>query len=307
MTSAVDSSDRRRLLASLSVTRSVAIRWGVLSTAAFFGSGFLLGAVLEAVTGTALEPITVAASSPLELFVGIVLVIALLVVVIVPHELLHGVFMARYGAGPAYGVDLSGFALPSVYARSSGASYTRDQLLVILLAPFVLISAVGIWLLAVVQSPLLIVPIAANVAGSVGDLWMAAHLLRYPASVEVTGLPDEQGQGLGIYGTVGDHRVRRIPLERGFVSFLSGAAGTFTAVVVGLICGVILSLAFGSGDFVLGDPDGPWFLVRHELDPDGYAASFEFGETTLVVLSTLGGLGWAGWSALYGRLERSEP
>ena len=287
----------RRPLASVKVTRSVAVRLGVVSTASFFWAVALLGVVLEAITARALEPITVVASSPLELLVGVLFVIVLLVLVVVPHELLHGLAMMRYGAAPSYGVGVSGFLRPHAYVMSSESAFTRNQVVVILLTPFVVITATGLVLLAVVQSPLLLVPIAANVAGSVSDLWMAASLLRYPSSARVTGLPTDQGQGLAVSDSALDRPSRR-SLEGRLAAFVTGAAVTFTLVVFGLFSVVATSLVVGSGDVVLGDPGGTWFLLRHELDPDEYAVSVELGGPVLVASSTLGGFAWAAGSAI---------
>lgn len=308
MSSAVESSDRR-LCASHRVTRSVAIRLGLVSTAAFFGAISVLGVAFEAITGRALAPVTVAASSPLELLLGALFVIALLAVVVVPHELLHGLFMRRYGADPTYGVGVLAFVLPYAYAESSepDPTYARNQLLAILLAPVVVITAVGLVLLAVVQSPLLLLPIAANAAGSVGDCWLAAALLRHPSSVRVAGLPGGQDRGIAIYGSPADRPAAGWPFERSFVAFVTGVAGTTTLLVFGLFTSVAASLAFGSGDVVLGDPDGAWFLLRHELDPDRYAVSIEWGDAALLALSTVGGLVWTAGSTIARTVPRAEP
>ena len=306
MSSAVESSDRR-LRAAHRVTRSVAIRLGLVSTAAFFGAVTVLGVVFEVVTGRALAPVTVTASSPLELLLGALFVIGLLAFVVVPHELVHGLVMRRYGAAPTYGVGVSAFVLPYAYAESSEPepTYTRNQLLVIALAPFVVITAVGLVLLVVVQSPLLILPIAANAAGSVGDCWLAAVLLSHPSSVRVAGLPGGQDRGVAVYGSSADGPAAGWPFERSLVAFVTGVAGTATLLVFGLFASVAASLAFGSGDVVLGDPDGVWFLLRHELESDGYAVSIEWGDLTLVALSTVGGLAWTVGSAV-ARASRPE-
>jgi len=61
--------------------------------------------------------------------------------------------MARYGDAPSYGIGLSYFVLPYAYAETSGASYTRNQLLVALLAPFAVITTLGLAAMVVVPSP----------------------------------------------------------------------------------------------------------------------------------------------------------
>lgn len=280
-----------RPLASVTVTRAVAIRCLALSVVAFVGAAFLLGAVLELVTGRSLEPVTVGASSPAEVVAGTVLLVGLLVVVVVPHELLHGLFMARYGGRPEYGVALSRFVLPYAYARTEDAVYTRDQMLVILLAPFAGITIAGLVPLLALQSPLFVLPLAANAAGSTGDLWLAARLVRYPPSVRVAAPADDVSGGIGIYGSSADRPSDPSPLSSGLSTVFYGAAGTFALTVAALVAAVIASLAFGSGDVSVGR--GSWLLFRHELEPDGYGASVELGFAALSAVSIVGGLAWA--------------
>ncbi|MFC4248832.1 DUF3267 domain-containing protein [Natribaculum luteum] len=301
-----DSSESRRLLASIRLTQSIAIRWHLVSTAGFFAFAYLFGVVLELVSGDPLEPITIVAASSLEVLTGVALFVGLLMLVIVPHELLHGAVMARYDGRPAYGVGVSRFVLPFAYTRSEGTAYTRDEMLAVLLAPCAIITAVGLAALVVVRSPLVLVPLAANAAGSVGDLWMAGVLARYPSSVRVGELPDG-AQGLGIYGSPSDRPPRRLPLEHTLSTFFYGASGTFVLVVLALAASVLASLATRSGDVVLGDPDGGWFLFRHELDPTGYGASFELGFPVLLGLSALGGLAWTAVAAFRSRVARTKP
>ncbi|QCW04099.1 DUF3267 domain-containing protein [Natrinema pallidum] len=294
-----DSLPVRRPLATFRLTRSVALQWLVVSGVGFFGFAYALGHVLAWLRGTSLEPIVIAPSSPPTVVSWLAVSIGLLVCVVVPHELLHGVFMARYGDTPRYGIGVSYFVLPYAYAETSGANYTRNQLLVALLAPFVVITAVGLAAMVVVPTPLLIVPLAANAAGSIGDLWMAAALCQYPADVRV-GDPPDGVQGFGIYGT--DEQVSRFPGTTLLSRFLTGSVGTLAAVAVYALLAVLLSLAFGSGDVVLGDPERGWLLVRHDYRPGGTAV-LELGDGPLLGTAALGGLAWTVVATLRRRLE----
>ncbi|RZH68572.1 DUF3267 domain-containing protein [Natrinema altunense] len=293
-----DSLPVRRPLATFRLTRSVALQWLVVSAVGFFGFAYALGHVLAWLRGTSLEPIVIAPSSPPTVVSWLAISIGLLVCVVVPHELLHGVFMARYGDTPRYGIGVSYFVLPYAYAETSDANYTRNQLLVALLAPFVVITVVGLAAMVVVPTPLLIVPLAANAAGSIGDLWMAAVLCQYPADVRV-GDPPDGVRGFGIYGT--DEQVSRLPGTTLLSRFLTGSVGTLAAVAAYALLAVLLSLAFGSGDVVLGAPERDWLLVRHDHRPGGTAV-LELGDGPLVGTAALGGLAWTVVATLRRRL-----
>lgn len=274
------------LLETVRLTRSVVCQWLVVSTVGFFGFAYLFGRVLEVVTGVPLEPISITVTSPRDVLVGIAALAIVFAIVIVPHELIHGAVMARYGGDPEYGVGVAYFVLPYAYARSDGVDYGRNEMLAILLAPLVVITVAGLVVLAAFPSPIVIVALAANAAGSIGDCWMAATLIRYPKESRVGELPGD-GSGMAIYGP-GSTRSRTSTGE--FLStFVYGAAGTLTIEVVGLVAIVLGSLAFGSGDVTLGDPDGFWFLFRHEVDPDGLGAAFEVGFPLLASIAVVGG------------------
>ena len=296
-----DQTTVRRPLASFHLSRAVALQWLVVSAVGFFGFAYGFGHVLARLRGTSLEPIVIAPSSSPTVLGWLAVSAGLLVCVVVPHELLHGVFMARYGESPNYGIGLSYFVLPYAYAETSGASYTRNQLLVALLAPFVVITAVGFAAMLVFRSPLLIVPLAANAAGSIGDLWMAAVLCQYPADVRV-GDPPGDVRGFGIYGA-GDRSLARLPGTPLLARFLTGSVGTIAAIITYALLAVLLSLAYGSGDVVLGDPDAGWLLVRHDRQPGG-TALLEIGDGPLLGVAALGGFIWTAIGTVRRSLER---
>ncbi|WIV66859.1 DUF3267 domain-containing protein [Natrialbaceae archaeon AArc-T1-2] len=304
MTSSIrTSANDLELVGSIDPTAAATRRWLVVSIAAFVAFCFGFGAVFERITGAGLEPIVITASSPRAVLAGTGLLVFLLVFVVVPHELLHGLCLVRYGGDPTYGVGLGApaFLHPRAYA-SSEAVYTRNQLLVAALAPFVVITVAGVGALAVLESPLLIVPLAANAAGSVGDFRVAASLARYPADVRVTGLPD--GSGLGVYGRPSSRSPAEVPFDDVLATVLVGAAGTLTLTVATLFAAVVTSIAAGSGTIVVGEPDGPWyrFLFRHDLIRGGTGAAVEFGVPAIGVLAFVGGLTWALAVAVVDRL-----
>lgn len=300
LVSRAQSQTARQPLAAFELTRTVTMQWLAVSAVGFFGFAYGFGHVLAWIRGTSLEPIVIAPSSPPTILVWLAVSVGLLVCVIVPHEFLHGVFLARYGDSPDYGIGVSHFVLPYAYAGTSGAHYSRNQLLVALLAPFAVLTAVGLAVMVVVPTPLVIVPLAANAAGSIGDLWMAAVLYQYPADVRV-GDPPGDGRGFGIYGTNGRSLSRRpgMPL---LARFLSGGVGTLAMIGLYAVGAVLLSLAVGSGDVVLGDPESGWLLVRHDRLPDG-TALLEVGDRALLGVAALGGVAWTGIVTVHRWLE----
>ncbi|MFA9425021.1 DUF3267 domain-containing protein [Natronorubrum sp. A-ect3] len=289
--SRTEPSQTAQLIATFRQTRSVAIQWIVVSVIGFFGFAYGFGYVLAVIRNTTLEPIVISPFAPPDVIVWLAISAGLVALIVVPHELLHGVFMAYYGGEPEYGVGVSHFLLPYAYAETEQAVYTRNQMLVALLAPFVGITAVGLAILVVYPTPLLLIPLAANAAGSIGDLWMAAVLLQYPAGVRVGPLPDSDVQGFGIYGaSERDHS--RVPGRRVLSTVVSGAVGTLAVLSIGILGWVLVSLAVGSGTVVIGDPDSHWLLVRHERHAHG-DVHLEIGATLLFGVTALGGLIWA--------------
>ncbi len=104
-----------------------------------------------------------------------------LVLVLVLHELAHGIAMRIFGARPRYGVK---WDKAMVYATAPGFAFPRGQYLVIALAPLVslsLLAVLGMWALAGSAWVLpLALAAAINASGAIGDLWITSMVLRYP-------------------------------------------------------------------------------------------------------------------------------
>ena len=106
------------------------------------------------------------------------LLLALLVLPL--HEWIHGLAIQQCGHRPRYGVKLV-----ALFATSDGAYFRRSEFVRIALAPLVVISAAGLLLMLFLPSDLghwIALAITFNAAGAIGDLWMAAIVLRYPPS-----------------------------------------------------------------------------------------------------------------------------
>jgi hypothetical protein len=121
--------------------------------------------------------------SPLVLLV-------LFVVMIVIHELCHGLAFIVFGARPRYGMNLK---MGVAYAAAPDDYLTRSAYIVVALAPLVLISIGSVILMALTAGGLrfLIALFAVINAGSaVGDLWFFTVCLRHPPTMLVRDVGD---------------------------------------------------------------------------------------------------------------------
>lgn len=125
---------------------------------------------------------------------SIALVLVIIFATIVVHEAVHGLgFILLAKAKPI-------FAFRGVYAYAAAPGWyiPRDRYLTIGLAPFILISLMGVVLMAFVPpvwiAPLVLVCVI-NASGAVGDLWVAVLLLRQPFNA----LAHDGGDEISIY------------------------------------------------------------------------------------------------------------
>ncbi|MFH0849383.1 MAG: DUF3267 domain-containing protein [Candidatus Bathyarchaeota archaeon] len=122
--------------------------------------------------------------------------LAVLVLVLVLHELVHGVVFWRVsGVTPTVGlkgVFVYVSASPDVY-------FQRDRYLWVGAAPLLSLTLVGVLLVFFLPPSLILFDVlfvAMNAAGSAGDLVLILMLLRYPSSSLIRDL----GSGMVIYG-----------------------------------------------------------------------------------------------------------
>ncbi len=124
----------------------------------------------------------------------IVLLLGILVVMLVIHEAIHGVFFWRFtGARPKFGIG-PGYA----YAAAPGWYLPRNQYLVVGLAPLVLISLGGLALITVMPASwigALLALMIGNASGAVGDMAVVAWLLTLPK----TALANDDGSAVTVY------------------------------------------------------------------------------------------------------------
>lgn len=192
--------DPETVLADLELRRGLAIQ---MTTVAALGFVVALAAFRWLYVAATGGPVTLQFApdgvgwwnGALDLFVVVVLVTA----VVGPHEWIHGLAIRHYGGTAKYGVGVAHFVLPYAYATTDHR-FTRDQFLVVLLAPLVVLTAVGVPIMVLLEWDWLILPLAANAGGAVGDVWMALTLLGYPPHVSV----EDRESGIRMLGRATD-------------------------------------------------------------------------------------------------------
>ncbi|MEJ7902476.1 MAG: DUF3267 domain-containing protein, partial [Thermomicrobiales bacterium] len=87
-------------------------------------------------------------------------------VLMVVHELIHGLVITLFGTTPSYGAMMMGKLVPVFFCTAPGVTFTRRQFAVIALAPSVVITLLGVMLMAFVpRGGWLVVPAAVHLAG----------------------------------------------------------------------------------------------------------------------------------------------
>jgi hypothetical protein len=143
------------------------------------GAGFLV-LELAARTSRSSGPLLGTGSPALRATVVVFANLAAYAVMVPAHEALHAAVILTLGGKPRFGLKLP-FA---AYCTAPDQLFTRYGYLAVALAPLVLLSAAGaatLWLAPDVGACILL-GLAGNVAGAVGDLEAARRLLRLPPS-----------------------------------------------------------------------------------------------------------------------------
>jgi hypothetical protein len=191
----VDLSKNRKALAGAIVSGTVlllAVGWLLLQLTEYFRPSALEGAPLHDILTTTPDGNT-SVTLPFPLILSSV---AAFLLVMLTHELVHGLFYWRF-AGQRPGFGIKG---PYVYvAAPPDVYFPRNQYLIVGVAPFVLLTLLG-WLLItiapVIALPTLIFFVAFNAAGAAGDLLMSAYLLSYSSDT----LMQDRGTSVVVYG-----------------------------------------------------------------------------------------------------------
>jgi hypothetical protein len=125
----------------------------------------------------------------------LLLMIGVIVGQMVLHELVHGAFFWFFTQSrPKFG-----FRIWYAYAAAPGWFLPRGQYLVVTLAPFVLLSVLGMLLLAIVSQAATLITIlfatVINATSAVGDLWIAFLIIRERRPIVV----EDMGEGMDFY------------------------------------------------------------------------------------------------------------
>ncbi|MAU09837.1 MAG: hypothetical protein CL607_08460 [Anaerolineaceae bacterium] len=135
-------------------------------------------------TGLTLESLITIRVDGLPDIVSIALIIVAVVFVLWLHELIHAsVFMAHTGAPPNIGMRG-----PMIFASAEGYMNSRNAMIINALAPFVVISVVGLLLMAIVPVSTLawvFIPTVANAAAAGGDFMAVYWLLSLPRDAKI--------------------------------------------------------------------------------------------------------------------------
>jgi hypothetical protein len=187
-------SQRQRLIQQNSYSRqfwtpsgAVAIAWNVL--------GAVL-AVVSLVPFLVLYGVTADQSESIEISFNILAVLAGAISVLILHEVIHGLIARWYGGRPKFGAVLLNKFLPAFYCTVPGHLFTKREFIIFALAPLVLISVAGSLILMLTSvGAWLILALAFNVGGAIGDLWMTGLVIRQPSGT----LIEDERYGITIH------------------------------------------------------------------------------------------------------------
>ncbi|VVB96509.1 Putative zincin peptidase [uncultured archaeon] len=197
---AIDPGDYKEI-GKLVMTKELAIKWTALMIPTLIVFISLTGLLFAVFTGKNEFGVTYNASHN---YVQNILQLSFLAIsTIIFHEFIHGAFMSKYGGKPRYGMGIAHWIVPFAYATTD-ATFRRNQYIAIAISPLFVITFAGIFFIA--ASPdfnhWMVIPLAFNSAGAVGDLWMTFLLLRMPEHV----LVKDNITGLTFYGKPSDEQ-----------------------------------------------------------------------------------------------------
>ena len=102
------------------------------------------------------------------------------------HEFTHGLLMQRFEARPRFGLFLTGLM---IYAKAPGYAFKRNQYLIIVLGPLVLLSVLACLGIVLLPNSSFTWVFALwgilNASSASADLWISVIVLRYPASAYI--------------------------------------------------------------------------------------------------------------------------
>ncbi|MEL7432596.1 MAG: DUF3267 domain-containing protein [Chloroflexota bacterium] len=175
--STLDFRDNQKL-----VIISYALR--VLGAVIFGGLFYAVADAIHPNAGLTFEVLVTIAIDGVPDIANIGLIVFAVVFVLWLHELVHAsVFYAHVGAPPHIGIRG-----PIIFASAEGYLNTRNAMMVNALAPFVVISVLGMMLMAIVPVNALawiFIPTVVNAAAAGGDFMAVFWLLELPHNTKI--------------------------------------------------------------------------------------------------------------------------
>ena len=272
------------LLAEFGVSRQLVLQWTVVSIFGVLVSlvGFLLVYYLATGDAGVTEFGFDAAAGWWNLGLTFLFAVGSMVLVIVLHELCHGAAIRAFGGTARYGLGVVYAVFPYAFATTD-TRFTRNQFLVVALAPLVLLTLLGVPAMVLFEWPWLAVPLALNAGGAVGDVWMALTLLSYPAGVSVI----DSETGLEVYGPPGLERWETAPATVVWDLVVGTAGGVLAlSVAIGIVVPLALA-AIGVDSLTVGIPDTLLFVFGFRRPPDG-GVEFSMGSGVFLVGGAVG-------------------
>jgi len=273
--------DGRKELGKLEMSKEVVVTLIGMGTLALFAFGFFFTGLYTLFTGKA------GFNFNFDFTGGTILIsVTLFIGTVILHELIHGVFMSKYGGKPRYGAGIA-YILPYFYATTKTA-FLRNQFIVIAIAPLIVISLVSIGLMAALPSLVqwLFIPFVVNASGAVGDLWVIRNVLRYPKHV----LLEDQKTGLIIYGKETDK-----PMNISTTGFCSRFFKAFILCffAVGILMGTApIALAIlGVESFTIGPTNSLYTIFEFQGSKEGFGLTLH--PLPILAISVLAGLVYA--------------
>ncbi len=265
-------------IGKLEMTKEVVVTLLGMGTLALFAFGFFFTSLYTLFTGNASFKFTSGT---------ITISIALFIGTMVLHELIHGAFISKYGGKPGYGAGIAHFILPYFYVTTK-TIFSRNQFIVISVAPLVVISLVGIGIMAALPSIAhwMFIPFVINASGAVGDLWMTRNVLRYPKHVFL----EDRKNGFIIYGKETDK-----PMN---ISTTGSGSGFFKVFILSIFAmGFLMSIApialaiLGVESLTIGPANSIFTIFEYHSIEEGFG--FSFFPMSLVAISVIVGLAYA--------------
>lgn len=103
-------------------------------------------------------------------------IIALFLIIIIVHEAIHGLFFKIFNPS---GKVKFGFKAGMAYATSPGTAYTRGQFFIIIVMPFVILTAVMMTMLFLLPNPAYKYYIALHTGACAGDFYYLYLILKH--------------------------------------------------------------------------------------------------------------------------------